>query len=191
MPPGFTIGPGDILKVLDPVVGGISFFNGFGPPLYGPEGNPGLSVLNPFGGISGYRGTQGALVGVFLDNSIPGGSPPLILDFTGGGLGTEFLSLTPALGQVFFIGNGVTSGNVFQEFVAPAGATRVFLGIPDGFGFVGAPGAYDDNDGAYRVRIGINETPTPVAEPSTLVLLSVGLAAFEAVRKRRLLGNRR
>ncbi|MCP5445327.1 MAG: PEP-CTERM sorting domain-containing protein, partial [Chromatiaceae bacterium] len=71
-------------------------------------------------------------------------------------------------------GDGVTAGNSFQEFVAPAGATRVFLGITDAFGFNGPPGAFDDNNGSYRIRVGINEEPT-IPEPSILVLLAFGL----------------
>ena len=79
-------------------------------------------------------------------------------DFSAGGIGIDFASIAPALRQVFYIGDGVTGGS-FQEFIAPAGATRLFLAIPDGFGFVGVPGAYDDNDGAYRVTIGVNRIP--------------------------------
>jgi hypothetical protein len=51
------------------------------------------------------------------------------------------------------------------------------LGIPDGFGFVGVPGAYDDNDGAYRIIIGVNEIPT-IPEPTSLLLLGTGLGVL-------------
>ncbi len=190
LPPVIAVVAGDVVKVLDPASGGISFFNGFGAPLFGPDGNGvGGSNLSSYGGISGYRGPQGPLTGVFLGASIPISGAPATLDFSTGGLGKDFLALTPALGQVFYIGNGVTSGGLFQEFTAPAGATRLFLGIPDGFGFSGAPGAYDDNDGAYRIRVGVNETPTsivplPGAVWLGLVMLS-GLAGTRVIRRRR------
>jgi hypothetical protein len=80
----------------------------------------------------------------------------------------------------------VTSANVFQTFIAPAGATRLFLGIPDGFGFGGAPGAYDDNDGSYRVIIGVNEIPAiPEPETNALLLAGLGLLGFYARKKQR------
>src|SRR5262245_39871912 len=172
LPPFIPVAGGDVVRVLDPAVGGVNFFNGLGPPFFGPGGN-GLSGSNltALDGISGYIGPQGPLAGVFLGNSIPSSGPaPATLDFSSGGLGINFLTLSPLLGQVFYIGDGVTSGNVFQTFTAPAGATRLFLGIPDGFGFVGAPGAYDDNDGSYQVRIGVNEVPT-IPEPSSIALV--------------------
>lgn len=184
LPPSVSVTAGDVIRVADPAVGGVSFFNGFGGTIFGPGGN-GLagSDLSSVGGISGYLGPQGPLTGVFLDDSVPSAGPaPARLDFTPGGFGVDFASLSPGLGQVFYIGDGITGGGDFQEFVAPMGATRLFLGIPDGFGFVGQPGAYDDNDGAYRVRIGINEVPVPA--PSTLVLTSLGLGLL-AVRRRR------
>jgi len=180
-----AVSAGDMIRAADPAVGGISFYNGFGSPLFGPDGGVGAQTdLSGFGGISGFLSDgMGPLVGVFLDNSIPNGATPARLDFTAGGLGTDFLSLTPDLGQVFFIGDGVTSGAVFQEFIAPAGATRLALGIPDGFGFVGSPGAYDDNDGSYRIRIGINEIPT-VPEPCTMLLVGAGLLGLAGFRRK-------
>ena len=191
LPPGFAVAAGDVVKVLDPASGGISFFNGFGGTVFGPEGNgvPGSSSIGPFGGISGYLGTQGALVGLFLNDDVPNGVAPARLDFSVSGLGTEFLSLSPGLGQVFFIGDGETASDVAQSFLTPTGATRLFIGITDAFGFNGAPGAFDDNDGAYRIRLGINEdprnpTPNPVPEPATLTLVALGLATIRWRRDR-------
>ncbi|MBC8413541.1 MAG: PEP-CTERM sorting domain-containing protein [Nitrospira sp.] len=185
LPPVISVVAGDVVKVADAAVGGVSFFNGVGAPFFGPGGN-GVSGsnLSSLGGISGYIGPQGPLTGVFLNNNIPNiGPAPATLDFSLGGLGINFLSLTPGLGQIFYIGDGLTDAALFQSFTAPVGATRLFLGIPDGFGFVGVPGAYDDNDGAYRVRIGVNETPI-IPEPSTVLLLGSGLIAAVVLRRK-------
>jgi len=121
LPPGFSITAGDVIRALDPAVGGVSFFNGFGAPLFGPGGN-GVSGSNlvSLDGISGYFGPQGPLVGVFLDDSIPSsGLAPATLDFSDTGLGINFLSLSPELRQIFYIGDGITSGGDFQQFIAP------------------------------------------------------------------------
>lgn len=189
LPPHISVSGGDVVRVLDPAEGGINFFNGFGSTggFFGPEGNSSLtsSSITGFGSISGYKGTQGALVGLFLDNAIPTGSAaPATLDFSL--IGKDFTSLSPLLGQVFFIGDGRTGGGIFHEFLAPAGATRLFFGVPDAFGFNGVPGAYDDNDGSYRIRVGINEIPTGVVPlPAGLVLLVSGLGGLALMRRRR------
>ena len=50
--------------------------------------------------------------------------------------------------------------------------------MPDGLGFVGNPGAYDDNDGSYQVLLGVNETPSSsIPEPTSLM----GFLAFSAL----------
>jgi hypothetical protein len=136
LPPIIGVASGDIIRVMEPAVGGIEFYNGFGPPYFGPCGN-GLdgSNLTELDGISGYKGPQCPLVGVFIDDTIPSSGPaPETLDFSAGGLGIDFLTLSPLLRQVFYIGDGVTSGGTFQQFIAPTGATRLALGIPDGWG---------------------------------------------------------
>ena len=72
LPPSISVSAGNVIRVLDPAVGGVSFFNGFGAPLYGPGGN-GVSGSNltALGGISGYIGPQGPLTGVFLNDLDP------------------------------------------------------------------------------------------------------------------------
>jgi hypothetical protein len=189
LPPFISVIAGDVVKVLDTAIGCINFFNGFatGPSdCFGPAGNSSnvSSILSAFGGVSGYIGTQGALAGVFLDDSIPNGAPPATLD----PLGTDpdFTALSPGLGQVFYIGNGKNSLDIFRAFTAPTGATRLFFGITDGFSFNGPPGAYDDNDGSYRIRVGINTDPAPIPLPAAGLLLAGGLGALALLRLRRL-----
>ena len=147
-----------------------------------PDGpSIGGTDLNSSGVISGILApTSGFLAGVFLGPSLPGAAPGR-LDFNV--LGTNFLTLSGiALGQTFFIGDGFGAGSVQQQFFVPDGATRLYLGIADGGGFVGNPDFYADNVGTYTARYTIS---TAVPEPSTVALVAAGLAALIAIRRRR------
>jgi hypothetical protein len=147
LPPTIPVSGGQVVRVLAPASGGIDFFNGM-TRRFGPDGGGASSQIRSFGGISGYSGTQGGLVGVFLGSSVPKSGAPGTL---GGSL--DFKTLSPKLRQVFFIGDGKNSKGELEEFVVPSGATRLALGVADGWDFMGAPGFYDDNDGAYQIRL--------------------------------------
>jgi hypothetical protein len=41
----------------------------------------------------------------------------------------DYLTLSPVLKQVFFVGDGRTSQGAIQHVINPAGATRLFLGV--------------------------------------------------------------
>ncbi|MEP6924824.1 MAG: PEP-CTERM sorting domain-containing protein [Pyrinomonadaceae bacterium] len=117
------------------------------------------SKIESLGGISGYTGPGGALVGVFLNDLNPqDAKPTATLDFSDEGQKTSFKKLTPELGQIFFIGDGSIGAKSSEQqvFVAPAGATRLFLGTADASGFGGAPGCYEDNKGAFQVEVTAN-----------------------------------
>ncbi len=148
-PPSIAATPGAQLTFK--VTGEMDFWGGTSPT--GPDGDA-VSAIDALDGLSGYTGPQGALVGVFLDAANPKDkSAPDDLDMES--LGTEFATLTPALGQVFFIGDGLTgtgTGNV-QGFTVPRGATRLYLGIADASGFGGQPGCYGDNIGVFQVQV--------------------------------------
>lgn len=137
-----------------------------------PDGVGGISDINPVAGISGYYGaTVFPLVGVFLTDNNPGfTSTPATIPFRY--LGTNLYTLTPGIGQVFFVGDGLTSGGVAQQFVAPAGATRLFVGMPDAAGFGGPAGYYDDNSGNLQVTIhGQNSTASQLGQAGWTVYL--------------------
>jgi hypothetical protein len=126
----------------------------------------------------------GYLVGVFLASGGPSGSAPTALDFTSGGSpgSTAFSSLSPQLDQTFFIGDGLTGDGTGsqQSFVAPAGATMLFLGVADSANFT-SPGFYLDNSGTYAVTYSTALVP----EPTSLVLLAAGLIGMAAFCKSR------
>jgi hypothetical protein len=152
IPISMSVKPGGTLTFK--ATGGIDPWGGSDP--VGPDGAPDDSYIDALDGLSGYTGPQGALVGVFLDNSNPKDKPaPEDFDFTTAGLGTSFARLTPALGQVFFIGDGLTGtgSGTLQTFVVPARATRLFMGIADASSFYGQPGCYGDNNGAFQVQV--------------------------------------
>lgn len=109
--------------------------------------------------------------GPFLGpDSATGQATPAQLDF-GAGLG--FTSLSPGIGQIFFIGDGLTSdsnagdfsGQV-QQFVVPVGATRLYLGRVDGFGWY-------NNVGSFDVTV---TNVSAIPEPGTYGLMLAGLA---------------
>jgi hypothetical protein len=113
-------------------------------------------------GISDVVAPLSALMGVYLDDSQPDSSAaPAGLDFSS--IGTNFTALAPGLKQVFFIGDGLTgngSGDS-QVIYAPTGATRLFLGTMDGFGWWNNAGELD---------VSVQAVP----EPMSLAVLGLG-----------------
>lgn len=163
------------------VTGSVRAFPSFA--FHDAEGN-GLLPTNAtsFGGISGLlnSGASDFLVGVFVGGTEPFDPAPTRLDFSPGALGTSFSTLAPALNQQFFIGDGLTgsgSGSV-QQFLVPAGATKLYFGFDDSQNSP-APGWYDDNQGSLTL------TATLVPEPATWVLAAVGILC--ALGRRRVL----
>lgn len=156
LPPSIDVTGLDGQEVTFPQI--VGRFN-MGADDHGPDGahTPGRSVdLTSVGGISGYRNGNNtpALVGVFLGDTQPE-TAPATLDFSENQLGENFEVLAPVLGQVFFIGDGVTREGARQKFFVPAGAKKLYLGLPDGDNGVryhGAPLGYGDNSGTVSVR---------------------------------------
>jgi Flp pilus assembly protein TadG len=116
--------------------------------MSGPDGAPENLTHAPGNehGMSSITAPGDALIAVFLDDNSPEGQlAPSSLDFSTAA-SRDFTSLSPQLRQVFFIGDGQTSTGQTQQFIAPPGATRMFLATMDGFGWV-------DNIGSFQVSI--------------------------------------
>jgi hypothetical protein len=105
-----------------------------------------LSSLGPANGLSSLAAPMNALLGVFLDDSVPSGQPPTPLDASGS---NDFATLAPLLRQVFFIGDGLTGTGTgaVQRFTVPAGATRLALASSD------ATGGNSNNTGQFNVTV--------------------------------------
>jgi hypothetical protein len=139
------------------------------------------SSTNSIGGLAGITAPNaGYLVGVFENATEPLDPAPARLDFSL--IGTNFTNLSPALNQVFFIGDGLTGDGTGapQQFQIPNGATRVFLGLADAPGYHGDPGGYGDNSGQFSAEFSI------VPEPSVIGLIGIGAGlALVRLRSRR------
>jgi hypothetical protein len=136
---------------------------------YVPWGPDGISELcneyggqwhinNPIGPFSGLDFTDfaGALVGMFLEDGLPASAPPplrfYLSDSSQGGIQTNFTTLSPVIGQVFFIGDGKTGtgAGTNQAFRVPPTATNLYLGYSDSCNET-VPGCYGDNVGSVSV----------------------------------------
>ena len=176
----FPARPGQVL-VFSQIIGIWTCADGNPAALpYGPDGTgniitdnpcyPRASINNAVGPFSGYEATDftGALVGVFLEDSLPGSAPPPPLRFyfkdsSQGGIPTDFKILSPLIGQVFFIGDGLTRSGAgsIQAFRVPATATHLYLGYVDSCSSTGKtpPGCYTDNGGAVTAIFRLHLVP--------------------------------
>jgi hypothetical protein len=199
-PPYISFAPGSVLSISFPDITGTVQFWG----VTGPNGPEGLSMdgwtgtnINGYSGISGIRfdGRQMFLVGVFLGPDETNGTGPAKLAYgSGPGLVSPDIAIfNPLLAQVFFIGDGQGSAGQ-QTFNVPTGASRLFFGFGDGVPEFGAPsapvnpGAYGDNLGSLNVTYSLNEVNLPHVnnpEPSSIVLMGLGVAALALLRRRR------
>jgi hypothetical protein len=186
---GFTAAP-NLFLTFSGIAGTVIVNSGSGNNANDPDGigaNTFSSSVNSLNGLAGITGPRaGYLVGVFETDLEPSNPAPSALNFNL--IGTTFSTLAPTLNQVFFIGDGLTgngSGTI-QQFLIPAEATRLFLGLADAPGYHGDPGGYSDNTGFFTASFTINNIP----EPSVPALITIG-AAFSALCARRLRTTKR
>ncbi len=155
--------------------GRVSFVPG-APAGNNPDGDDLFDMTNFGDGISApLEVRSNALFGVFLGAASPTGTTaPSRLNFNSS---FGFSSLSPALGQVFFIGDGLTSDTKAgqfsgspQSFVVPPGAKRLFLGTGDGSGWY-------NNAGSFSVET----TKTPNEFPCGDATSPIGISAGDAL----------
>jgi hypothetical protein len=98
-------------------------------------GSPDGNYNGQQNGIQSLTAPQNALIGVFLSDAQPStvSAPASALDYSTGASRDESNYNGLVNQQPFFIGSGLRSGGTPQTFVVPAGATRLFLGVFDGW----------------------------------------------------------
>jgi len=139
--------------------------------------------VNSYGSISAYKTSNAfSLIGVFLGPGGQTGPAPSPIDFTTTtGIGMNFTSLSPQIGQIFEIGDGYTSSDITRTYYVPTGATELYLGFADAPGFNGDCGHFNDNGGS----VNINVTAAPEPGPVTLLLAGSALMGLVWFRNKR------
>ena len=113
-------------------------------------------------GVSLLTAPYNGLVGVFLTGATPvAGSAPVSLSTLAGDDMT-----TPLLHQAFYIGSSL------ENITIPSGATRLFFGLHDGFGWY-------DNIGSVDVTV--------VPAPGAFILCAIGIGCVHWLSRRRTL----
>jgi hypothetical protein len=171
---GLPIAPGEIVMFTN-VTGAVR--HGPEKAFQGPDGDldPNLGLRHHFqgaqNGISDITVPQNSLLGMFLGTDRPDlNSPPPALDFSTRE-SQDYLALAPLLQQVFYIGDGLTSGAdpLQQQIIVPTGATSLYLGTMDGW-------EWNNNGGSFTLTMETN--PDPVPEPGSFILLGTGLGGL-------------
>jgi hypothetical protein len=143
------------------VTGGVR--NGPAQAIEDPDGNTG-QILNhgsdsPGGptpaaenGIADVVMPINAVLGVFLDDNRPDTtSAPSRRDYSTSTSRNRTLYEDILLKQPFFIGDGETSGGTVQQFKVPPGATRMYLGVMDGY-------EWANNGGSVSATVTVTQT---------------------------------
>jgi hypothetical protein len=180
MPDGTPASSGDVAPTHSPVLVTLSSLGSPPALAFTATGmvNHGVTTSGPEGasnfnkpaehGKSGTTTPINALMGVFLDDAVPSDPAPADLNFDTPA-SRDFASLSPLRNQVFFIGDGLDAAMAQQTFNVPAGATRLFLGPMDAFGWF-------NNTGSFEVEV------IAVPEPACMALVA---GAVVLVRRRR------
>ncbi len=147
----------------------------------GPDGGcySDESSFSPSPANATYKGPSNALIGVFLGSGVTDVSGgPASLDYTDP-TNQNLASQSPALNQIFFIGDGLANGTDTQQFVAPTGATTLYLAVADSYG------SSTGNDGQLSTVVTGATLISPAPEPAAWVFMTLGFGAAGAVLRRR------
>jgi hypothetical protein len=114
---------------------------------------------------------------MFLEDTLPASPPPTlrfyISDSSQGGIRTNLATLSPQIGQVFFIGDGRTGTGTgaIQVFDVPPTATHLYLGYADSCDYA-TPGCYGDNEGSMTATFAISACSFQVSNVTPQIQLA-------------------
>ena len=183
---------GNRILTFSSVTGSVTLDLGVHPAWVNADGI-GSAAANNQPGVIGAGGLSsivaphaGYLAGVFLNGAEAAAAhiTPGSLNFDT--LGTSFAQLAPSDDQVFYIGDGLTGNGTGaqQQFIVPADATVLVLGIVDGHFYNGRPTDYGDNAGTFTASFSIAD-PLAIPEPAAYALAGLGIAALGLIARRK------
>jgi hypothetical protein len=124
----------------------------FDPPEFYPPGGSNLTSHQGGAehGISDITAPMNSLLGLFLGDERPDRTRPP-KPFKRRGSGANSLTISPELKQVFFIGSGTTKEGARRRYLVPTGATRLYLGVMDGY-------EWNNNQGSFFVNVSVERS---------------------------------
>ena len=129
------------------VVGGVTYSQA--ERGYTANGDLGLILSHQLGaslGKSNITAPLSSLVAVFLSDADPSNTQaPVALDFSTQA-SRDYQTLSPALGQIFFIGNGRTGAGASHDVVVPPGSTKLYFAVMDTY-------QWNNNTGSLKVTV--------------------------------------
>jgi Flp pilus assembly protein TadG len=121
--------------------------DGYMAPIYDDAASNGVSEH----GIADVSMPLNSMVAVFLGSGVPDDTAaPSSLDFSTQ-QEQDYVTLAPKVKQPFFAGTGQTSGGTQQWIQVPSGATRMYVGMMDGWEWSNDYGGYNATITEYTV----------------------------------------
>ena len=113
--------------------------------------NPNPTFPNPENGVGDAKMPADALTGIFMTDSSPDqNAPPAAVDWTDSAHANKATYSELKNQAPFLIGSGQTTDGTTQQFLVPAGATRLYLGVWDGV-------CYSNNSGSISGTIAVQQ----------------------------------
>jgi putative Tad-like protein involved in Flp pilus assembly len=112
------------------------------PVHHGQSWNNSPNSPGPENGVADAIMYEDATMGLFLTNNAPNlATAPAMVDWTQSSQSNQATYSNLAVQAPFLIGTGQTTGSVVKQFLVPPGATRLFIGVWDGYEYYNNSGS--------------------------------------------------